>query len=870
MKNKYITLAVLLLGYTYANAQTGIGTLNPDNSAQLEISSTKRGLLIPRISLVETKNQAPIVGSAVTSLLVYNTATVNDVVPGFYYWDGGKWLKIARTDESTFANLSPDEKASLKGDKGDTGKDGTSVTIKGSKTAQGDLPLTGNTVGDGYIINGDLWVWDGTKFNNVGPIQGPKGDPGIQGLPGARGEQGIQGLPGTPGASGDQGIQGLPGTPGARGEQGIQGLPGDKGDTGKDGTSVTIKGSKTDEGQLPSTNNTVGDGYIINGNLWVWDGTKFNNVGPIQGPKGDPGIQGLPGTPGTRGEQGIQGLPGDKGEKGDPGIQGLPGTPGTNGDQGIQGLPGTPGARGEQGIQGLPGDKGEKGDTGVFNTGSLFNLTSANTALTVTGGGQLLTAATALDIKGGTAGQVLTSNGTASASWKAFSGDNLGNHIATMPLDMNSNVITFAHNDGIKEQFLGSATAARIEHMPGFVLKTVTGEKGARTGEFAWANHGGTSLIEQEAMRLNSSGSLGIGTAAPTNRLHIAGTTNPIRIEGVQAGAATESLLSIDANGVVHTVPAGATTEPWFNVATKAGATLNTQDVYQMGKVGIGTATPHAQLHLGNSVAERKLVLYEDKDNDTDFYGFGIASGLLKFQGPAFSFNSVFITPGVSTEVMRLNGNGLGLGTSGPTNKLHVVSTADPLRLEGVKEGAATESLLSIGANGVVHTMPAGGSEPWFSVATNKGATLNTENIYTQGWVGIGVTAPTAGKPNEKLSINGSITTMNSTYADYVFEDYFQGFSDIKADYKFKNLAEVDKFIKENKHLPGITPITELVKTKEGYSFNVTELSVQLLEKTEELYLHVIEQAKELEEKDAEIKAMNVRLEKLEKLLGNR
>ncbi|AYN03832.1 hypothetical protein [Flavobacterium sp. 140616W15] len=166
--------------------------------------------------------------------------------------------------------------------------------------------------------------------------------------------------------------------------------------------------------------------------------------------------------------------------------------------------------------------------------------------------------------------------------------------------------------------------------------------------------------------------------------------------------------------------------------------------------------------------------------------------------------------------------------------------------------------------------------EPWFSTTTNKGATLNTEDIYTKGWVGIGFTEKSAA-PNEMLRVNGTITTVNSYFADYVFEDYFKGFSDIKAEYKFKSLSEVDAYIRKNKHLPGITPITQLEKTAEGYAFNLSELSIQLLEKTEELYLHVIEQDKQLDAKNNEIqelkassKAMNERLEKLERLISEK
>lgn len=67
---------------------------------------------------------------------------------------------------------------------GKDGKDGTSVTIKGSKGSTSELPTSGNTLGDGYIISGYLWVYTGTSktdsthargFENVGKI---KGDPG--------------------------------------------------------------------------------------------------------------------------------------------------------------------------------------------------------------------------------------------------------------------------------------------------------------------------------------------------------------------------------------------------------------------------------------------------------------------------------------------------------------------------------------------------------------------------------------------------------------------------------------------------------------------------------------------------------------------
>lgn len=94
-KKIVLSVALIGLGVLSTQAQTGIGTVNPDNSAQLEVKSTNRGLLMPRIALVKTTEQTPVVGVAAKSLMVYNTATINDVTPGFYHWDGTKWVRAA-------------------------------------------------------------------------------------------------------------------------------------------------------------------------------------------------------------------------------------------------------------------------------------------------------------------------------------------------------------------------------------------------------------------------------------------------------------------------------------------------------------------------------------------------------------------------------------------------------------------------------------------------------------------------------------------------------------------------------------------------------------------------------------------------------
>jgi hypothetical protein len=82
-------------------AQTGIGTTTPNASAKLEVASTTQGFLPPRVALTATNVFSPIVGtsSAATGLLVYNTAIAgtapNNVVPGYYYWNGTIWVQIS-------------------------------------------------------------------------------------------------------------------------------------------------------------------------------------------------------------------------------------------------------------------------------------------------------------------------------------------------------------------------------------------------------------------------------------------------------------------------------------------------------------------------------------------------------------------------------------------------------------------------------------------------------------------------------------------------------------------------------------------------------------------------------------------------------
>jgi hypothetical protein len=75
-------------------AQTGIGTTTPEASAKLDVTSSNKGFLPPRITLTSSIDNTTIPNPA-TGLLVYNTGNNVGLVAGYYYWNGSGWATIA-------------------------------------------------------------------------------------------------------------------------------------------------------------------------------------------------------------------------------------------------------------------------------------------------------------------------------------------------------------------------------------------------------------------------------------------------------------------------------------------------------------------------------------------------------------------------------------------------------------------------------------------------------------------------------------------------------------------------------------------------------------------------------------------------------
>jgi hypothetical protein len=211
--------------------------------------------------------------------------------------------------------------STVPGPTGATGPQGTSINVRGSVAAVINLPASGNAVNDAYIVTatGNLHVWNGTAWTNVGAIVGPAGATGATGSTGPTGPAGADGFVGSNGATGATGPTGptgpvstVPSTvAGPTGPTGPQGLQGSLGPTGATGAASTVTGPTGSQGVTGPTGPAgkftasatapdastaaAGDGWFNTQNAKtyvffnnVWTEVASGNAGPT-GPQGVPG-----------------------------------------------------------------------------------------------------------------------------------------------------------------------------------------------------------------------------------------------------------------------------------------------------------------------------------------------------------------------------------------------------------------------------------------------------------------------------------------------------------------------------------------------------------------------------------------------------
>jgi hypothetical protein len=300
------------------------------------------------------------------------------------------------------------------------------------------------------------------------------------------------------------------------------------------------------------------------------------------------------------------------------------------------------------------------------------------------------------------------------------------------------------------------------------------------------------------------------------------------------------------------------------------------------GKVGIGTSTPRGQLDVvkGNVwLTGSETAATNDLYAPGHIYLIPRANGVSYIQSrrPDNSGSTEMQlrtwNNGSASEAIRIKGNGnVGIGETNPAKKLYiqVSSHGDGLTINNsVDQGGTyisladhdgkqanivsfTDDFADANFKNSLQFFARSGKNIHFATSSTTSSGTNKMVILNNGNVGIGTS-----NPSELLTVKGKILAGEvqienvSNIPDYVFEE----------DYNLRSIAEVDSYIKENKHLPDVPSASEL----EENGYNIGDMNNILLKKVEELTLYVIDLKKNNEDQQKLIEQLQTEV----KLLKN-
>jgi len=267
----------------------------------------------------------------------------------------------------------------------------------------------------------------------------------------------------------------------------------------------------------------------------------------------------------------------------------------------------------------------------------------------------------------------------------------------------------------------------------------------------------------------------------------------------------------------------------------EAGARSNALYVDDGGRIGIGTNTPVANLHVktGNTPTLR---LEQDGSSGFTAQTWDVAGNEANFfirdatNGSTLPFR---IFPGAGSNALTVDGNSdVGIGTNTPDARLEI-ERADGTAQMRIKETAAAAARFMLVLD---NTASGAASQTIMQFKRDAGQTWN----FKASSGGFAIDDPSQnGTANEMLlessgrvTFQGAVRANNgaATLPDYVFEP----------DYELMSLDELESFVTVNRHLPNV-PSRGDVEAAGGF-VDMSDMQYKLLEKVEELVLYTFQQ----------------------------